>query len=73
MTRTLPAHISPSHVLAAAERLFRADATKRVQDDARRRSIHPKDKQVWIENYVAVRVYELVLMISGGVVDDYAI
>lgn len=73
MTRILPPHVTPSHVMAAAERLFRADATKQVQDDARRRKIHPAQKQAWIDHKVAVRVYEMMLMLSGGVVDDYCI
>lgn len=73
MTRILPPHISPSHVMAAAERLFRADATKQVQDEARRRKIHPAQKQAWIDHKVAVRVYELGLLIPGGAIDDYSI
>lgn len=73
MTRTLPPHINPSHVMAAAERLFRADATKQVQDEARRRKIHPADVKFWINQRVDVRIYEMMLMLSGGVVDDYSI
>lgn len=73
MTRTLPPHITPTHVLAAAERQFRADATKLVHDEARRRKIHPKDRKTWIDQHVAVRVYEMCRGLSGGVVDDYCI
>jgi hypothetical protein len=71
--KPLPAHITPTAVLAAAETLFRADATKLVNDGARRRKIHPKDRQAWIEHYIAVRVYELGLRLAVGGVDDYAI
>lgn len=73
MTRTLPPHISPSHVMAAAERLFRADATKQVQDEARRRKIHPDDRTFWIEQYIAVRVYEMWRGFTAGGGDDYCI
>jgi hypothetical protein len=73
MTRTLPPHITPTAVLAAAEVLFRSDATKLVHDEARRRKIHPNDRQAWIEHYIAVRVYELGLRLEVGGCDDYAI
>lgn len=73
MTRTLPPHISPSHVMAAAERLFRADATKQVQDEARRRKIHPAQKQAWIDHAVAVRVYAMWMALAVGGGDDYCI
>lgn len=73
MTSPLPPHISPTNVLAAAERMFRADATKLVHDEVRGRKIHPKDKKTWIEHYIAVRVYEITLSLSGGGYDDYCI
>jgi hypothetical protein len=71
--KPLPPNVSPNHVMAAAERLFRADATKQVQDEARRRKIHPDDRPFWIEQYIAVRVYEMWLALAVGGGDDYCI
>jgi hypothetical protein len=73
MTRTIPAHVSPSHVLAAAERLFRASALKHSHSECRNREIKEADIQHMAAHKTAVFVHDLRRMLESGGADDYCI
>lgn len=73
MTRPLPAHITPSAVIEAASNAIRASASKQVNDDSRRRAIHPDNRQFWIEQAVSVFLDDLFRRLPVGGGDDFCI
>lgn len=73
MTRTLPPHVSPSHVIAAAERLFHASALKHSHSECRNREIKETHIQHMAAHKTAVFVHDLRRMLASGGCDDYCI
>lgn len=73
MTRTLPPHVTPNSVLAAAERLFHASALRYLHAKCRDREIKKANILPEARNETDVFVHDMWRMLSGGVVDDYSI
>lgn len=73
MTRALPPHISPTHVLAAAERLFHAAALKHSRAECRNRELKEAHILEMARHKVDVFRHDILRALSGGGYDDYCI
>lgn len=73
MTRTLPPHITPTAVLAAAETLFLAEALSHSHSKCRNREIKAANILATARQKTDVFLHEVVRRLSSGGYDDYSI
>lgn len=73
MTRHLPPHVSPTHVIAAAERLFHASALRYLHAKCRDREIKKANILPAARHETDVFVHDLRRMLARGGADDYSI